>query len=648
MCGIVGGYWKEVPEIPIQDLITKANNELSSRGPDAEGYYTNNNFALGHKRLSILDTSAASNQPFFSEDKRFVLCFNGEIFNYKELRADLASKGHLFHSDGDTEVLLKLYLTYGKSCLEKLNGFFAFAIYDTERNSVFLARDRFGIKPLVYAVQDSLFCFASETKALIELGIQRELNYSALFSYLQLSYVPYPISMLKGVYKLQPGHFLEIKNLSQIEEKPEAQAYYQNSGNRNEQQKSAKNYIESRDQLRSLLEESVEKRLVSDVPLGTFLSGGIDSSVISSIAAKKLPNLKTFSIGYSDEPYFDETDYAKRVADKIGSEHRVFNLSNADLYDSLIDTLDYIDEPFADSSALAVNMLCQRTSEYVKVALSGDGADELFSGYNKHAAEYRLRNPQITDKLLPLLGIVNPLIPKSRNSRIGNLSRKMDKFLKGKNLSKQERYWLWASIQSEEEANYFIKEGPKVRQQRLSDEAFAYKKLKENYLRFIRKDGDLNDVLLADQHLVLPNDMLRKVDSMSMANSLEVRTPFLDHNLVEFVNQLPVEYKMNHNIRKRILQDAFKKDLPAELYNRPKKGFEVPLLKWFRTDLRSLIEDELLHPDFIEAHGIFNREAVRKLILKMKSNNPGDSAASIWALMVFQFWWKKYFGENNA
>ena len=648
MCGIVGGYWKEVPEIPIQDLITKANNELSSRGPDAEGYYTNINFALGHKRLSILDTSAASNQPFFSEDKRFVLCFNGEIFNYKELRADLASKGHLFHSDGDTEVLLKLYLTYGKSCLEKLNGFFAFAIYDTERNSVFLARDRFGIKPLVYAVQDSLFCFASETKALIELGIQRELNYSALFSYLQLSYVPYPISMLKGVYKLQPGHFLEIKNLSQIEEKPEAQAYYQNSGNRNEQQKSAKNYIESRDQLRSLLEESVEKRLVSDVPLGTFLSGGIDSSVISSIAAKKLPNLKTFSIGYGDEPYFDGTDYAKRVADKIGSEHRVFNLSNADLYDSLIDTLDYIDEPFADSSALAVNMLCQRTSEYVKVALSGDGADELFSGYNKHAAEYRLRNPQITDKLLPLLGIVNPLIPKSRNSRIGNLSRKMDKFLKGKNLSKQERYWLWASIQSEEEANYFIKEGPKVRQQRLSDEAFAYKKLKENYLRFIRKDGDLNDVLLADQHLVLTNDMLRKVDSMSMANSLEVRTPFLDHNLVEFVNQLPVEYKMNHNIRKRILQDAFKKDLPAELYNRPKKGFEVPLLKWFRTDLRSLIEDELLHPDFIEAQGIFNREAVRKLILKMKSNNPGDSAASIWALIVFQFWWKKYFGENNA
>jgi len=591
MCGIVGCYWKSAVPENAEAILREANDQLSKRGPDAEGIYINENLGLGHRRLSIIDTSAKSNQPFFSDDKSLTIVFNGEIFNFRELREELIKKGHSFRTSGDTEVLLKAYQSFGKKCLNKLNGFFAFAIFDHNKQSLFLARDRFGIKPLVYCNTYSQFSFASEIKAILPFGVKRELNYHALFTYLQLSYIPQPVTAFKNVRKLPPGHFIEIKKLNKIPDEIEPTSYYESSSYGGRAEASAKKYIETKDQLRALLEDSIEQRLVSDVPIGTFLSGGVDSSIISAIAAKKVKGLKTFSIGFSDEEFFDETEYAKKVADKIGSEHRVFSLSNHDLYDSLLNTLDYLDEPFADSSALAVNLLCERTSEYVKVALSGDGADELFSGYNKHAAEFRIRNPHIGDKLLPLAGPVLSFMPKSRNSRLGNFGRQLDKFIKGRRLSKTERYWLWASIQSEEEANYFIKEGPQVRQQRISDEAFVYKKLKEQWLKPITKQGNLNEVLITDQSLVLANDMLRKVDSMSMAHSLEVRTPFLDHRLVEFVNKLPVEYKINQGMRKRILQDAFKNDLPSELYNRPKKGFEVPLLQWFRTELRGLIED---------------------------------------------------------
>jgi len=645
MCGIVGCYWKSAVPENAEAILREANDQLSKRGPDAEGIYINENLGLGHRRLSIIDTSAKSNQPFFSDDKSLTIVFNGEIFNFRELREELIKKGHSFRTSGDTEVLLKAYQSFGKKCLNKLNGFFAFAIFDHNKQSLFLARDRFGIKPLVYCNTDSQFSFASEIKAILPFGVKRELNYHALFTYLQLSYIPQPVTAFKNVRKLPPGHFIEIKKLNKIPDEIEPTSYYESSSYGGRAEASAKKYIETKDQLRALLEDSIEQRLVSDVPIGTFLSGGVDSSIISAIAAKKVKGLKTFSIGFSDEEFFDETEYAKKVADKIGSEHRVFSLSNHDLYDSLLNTLDYLDEPFADSSALAVNLLCERTSEYVKVALSGDGADELFSGYNKHAAEFRIRNPHIGDKLLPLAGPALSFMPKSRNSRLGNFGRQLDKFIKGRRLSKTERYWLWASIQSEEEANYFIKEGPQVRQQRISDEAFVYKKLKEQWLKPITKQGNLNEVLITDQSLVLANDMLRKVDSMSMAHSLEVRTPFLDHRLVEFVNKLPVEYKINQGMRKRILQDAFKNDLPSELYNRPKKGFEVPLLQWFRTELRGLIEDELLNDEFIEAQGIFNQDAVSKLKTRLFSKNPNDAAASVWIMIVFQYWWKKYLAD---
>lgn len=645
MCGIVGCYWKSAVPENAEAILREANDQLSKRGPDAEGIYINENLGLGHRRLSIIDTSAKSNQPFFSDDKSLTIVFNGEIFNFRELREELIKKGHSFRTSGDTEVLLKAYQSFGKKCLNKLNGFFAFAIFDHNKQSLFLARDRFGIKPLVYCNTDSQFSFASEIKAILPFGVKRELNYHALFTYLQLSYIPQPVTAFKNVRKLPPGHFIEIKKLNKIPDEIEPTSYYESSSYGGRAEASAKKYIETKDQLRALLEDSIEQRLVSDVPIGTFLSGGVDSSIISAIAAKKVKGLKTFSIGFSDEEFFDETEYAKKVADKIGSEHRVFSLSNHDLYDSLLNTLDYLDEPFADSSALAVNLLCERTSEYVKVALSGDGADELFSGYNKHAAEFRIRNPHIGDKLLPLAGHALSFMPKSRNSRLGNFGRQLDKFIKGRRLSKTERYWLWASIQSEEEANYFIKEGPQVRQQRISDEAFVYKKLKEQWLKPITKQGNLNEVLITDQSLVLANDMLRKVDSMSMAHSLEVRTPFLDHRLVEFVNKLPVEYKINQGMRKRILQDAFKNDLPSELYNRPKKGFEVPLLQWFRTELRGLIEDELLNDEFIEAQGIFNQDAVSKLKTRLFSKNPNDAAASVWIMIVFQYWWKKYLAD---
>ena len=407
-------------------------------------------------------------------------------------------------------------------------------------------------------------------------------------------------------------------------------------------QTNAMNYGKAQEMLRNLLDDSVQKRLVSDVPVGTFLSGGVDSSIISLLAKKHKPDLQTFSIGYKDEPFFDETSYAKAVAKKIGSEHKVFSLSNNDLYENLNDILDYIDEPFADSSAIAVYLLSKYTKEHVTVALSGDGADEMFSGYNKHMAEYRSRHPGIKESIAKMGYPLWRSLPKSRNSKLSNINRQLYKFSLGTKLNNKTRYWKWASIINEEKANYLLKEELIFNPQRLSDTAFEYKKRKDDLLKFIRKDGDLNDVLYTDMKMVLTNDMLRKVDGMSMANSLEVRTPFLDHRLVNFAFSLPVAFKLNSDIKKKILQDSFKKELPEEIYNRPKHGFEVPLLSWFQNELRSTIENDLLSDNFIEEQGIFNVTATKELKQQLFSNDPGEAQATTWALIVFNTWWKKY------
>jgi len=638
MCGITGIVAFNKNGAEHFTSVKKAVNTLGKRGPDSQGIYSHGNVSLGHTRLSVIDTSSAASQPFTDKSGRYTIVYNGEFYNYQEHRKQLKSQGIEFTSTSDTEVLLQLYIHEGPNCLEKVNGFFALAIYDKDRESLFIARDRMGIKPLLIYQDEDKFIFSSEMKAMMAYDIEKAIDRVSLFTYLQLNYIPAPYSIFMDVKKIEPGTYATIKK-----GKIKTQHYYTIPFNPGLVDKAdLSNYESAKNQLHDLVENAVQNRLISDVPLGTFLSGGIDSSIITSIAAKHTDNVNSFSIGFKDEPFFDETKYAKLVAKKAGTKHTVFSLTNNDLLENLYDVLDYIDEPFGDSSAIPLYILSGKTKDHITVALSGDGADELFSGYNKHMAEYKARAPGLAEQLVMGFSPILKQLPQSRNKKLANLTRQLNKFSKGARLNNKLRYWNWASILDEEDANYLLKEKKQVKAQRLSDDAFVYKKRKDTWLRHIRKNGDINDVFYTDMHLLLQNDMLVKVDSMSMANSLEVRTPFLDHHVVDFAFTLPSAFKINGNVRKKILIDAFKSYLPTDLLNRPKQGFEVPLLKWFNTELKSMINDDLLNIDFVTEQSIFNPDAITKLKAKVFSPNPGDTPATIWALLVFQYWWKKY------
>ena len=632
MCGIAGILALSEKGISSLDKIESATKCLSSRGPDAEGFYKHERIALGQTRLAIIDTSEGGLQPMHDATGRYTIIFNGEFFNYREHRDFVLAKGFRLKSASDTEVLLYLYIIEGEKCLQRVNGFFALAIYDKQEQTVFIARDRMGVKPLLVYSDDDKLIFASEMKSMITMGIPKELDAASVYTFLQLNYIPGPQSIFKNVRKLEPGHFIKAdlkKSTVHSQRSSEEHAYY-----KIEKGETSLSYSEQQKKLFELMDAAVERRLISDVPLGTFLSGGIDSSVVSALAARHTRHLKTFSIGFRDEPMFDETYYANLVAKKIGSDHTVFSLTTDDLFANLHDVLNYIDEPFADSSALNVHILSRHTRKHVTVALSGDGADEMFGGYNKHAAELRSREGSMAGSLAGMLDPLWSALPQSRNSKVGNKIRQLKRFSEGQKLGMKERYWRWASVGTENEAG-------KIFTGRF--EEYEYAERKNEILKYIDESGDMNDVLLTDMHLVLVNDMLMKVDLMSMANSLEVRTPFLDYTVVDFAFSLPVESKIDSNGRKKIVRDAFRSLLPEELYSRSKQGFEVPLLKWFRTELKSMITEDLLSEEFIRSQQLFNYVEVKKLLSQLYSSNPGDSVARVWGLIVFQNWYRKYF-----
>jgi asparagine synthase (glutamine-hydrolysing) len=626
MCGITGYYSFSTSHFNAKDAVLKSVSSMQHRGPDGNGIYVAEKAVLGHVRLSIIDVSNAAAQPFYSPDKNYVLVFNGEIFNFPELREKLEKEGQKFVSNGDTEVLLHLFMREGAACLSRLNGFFSFAVYCNSDDSLFVARDRFGEKPLLYTLNKDGFGFGSEMKAVIPYLSHKHLDQVSLYNYHHLNYIPGPDSIFSEVKKLLPGHYLEIKNnkLNQVRwyELPAGKA-----------ETNSLSYEKASETLVELMDSAVKRRMISDVPLGAFLSGGIDSSVVVALASKYTSKLHTFSIGYADEPLFDETKYARLVADKYKTEHTVFSLRNRDLFDHLCEMLDYLDEPFADSSALAVYILSKETRKHVTVALSGDGADELFGGYRKHQAEWRMRRGGAIAELVKLLGPFWKMMPGSRNSKTGNLFRKLEKFSTGASMSLQDRYWQWCGYGD----NAYLDSLFEFKADQLEiDRRIGF------HTSSISLNGDMNDMLRADMSLVLPGDMLTKVDLMSMANSLEVRPPFLDVEVVDFAMRLPADYKVNGLGRKRIVQDAFRKLLPEELYNRPKQGFEVPLLEWFRTELDKWIFEDLLESNYLTKQGLFRPEAIKQLRTRLHSNSPGDATARIWALIVFQWWWRKW------
>lgn len=634
MCGITGIFaFNLVGKFNLVN-IAAATKALHTRGPDNQDIYHDEFVGLGHRRLSIIDTSAVAHQPMWDESKRYCIIFNGEIFNFPELKKELESRGVTsFFSHSDTEVLLKFFILDKEKCLNKLNGFFAFCIYDREEKSFFIARDRYGVKPLIYLFDEDKFIFASEMKSILAYGPERELDYVSLHTYLQLNYIPAPRTIFKNVKKLLPGHYIKVHSRQSM-----VHSYYDIPyNNAIDYRLSTIDYSTAKEKFKQLLEASVQRRLISDVPLGAFLSGGIDSSIVTGLAARHKPDLHTFSIGFRDEKFFDETGYAQLVAKHFNTEHTVFSLTNKDLFEHVHSILDYIDEPFADSSAINVYILSKETRKHATVALSGDGADELLAGYNKHAAFYRAihagTRESIVGSMLPLW----KMLPKSRSGFFSNKTRQLQRFAEGMNLSSKERYWRWAGFATATKALQLFSEQSRANFDRQEFDSFKF-----DLLKAIPEKESINDILLTDFNLVLPNDMLTKVDLMSMANGLEVRSPFLDYELVNFAFTLPDEFKINPEIRKRIVQDAFKDFLPAKLYNRPKKGFEAPLLKWLRRDMKSVIKDDLLSEKFIREQNIFDYKAIRRLKRKLFSLNPGDIHARIWALVVFQWWWKKY------
>lgn len=626
MCGIAGGFAFKPEGKKYINKINGAISCISHRGPDGEGIFLDETVAFGHRRLSIIDTSAAANQPMFSRDKRYAIIFNGEIFNYRELRSKYF-KDHSFITTSDTEVFLELFIKIGQNAFKELRGFFAAAIYDSLNGEVFLTRDRFGKKPVhVYRNKDVLL-FASELKALLSFGIPKEVNWSVLPYYFQLNYIPQPLSILKDVQKLLPGHYLKISKAG-----VEDVAYYELKLRKEDYGNLS--YEEAQKKLVGLMDDATRLRLISDVPLGAFLSGGIDSSAVVAMAARHQQQLKTFSIGYKDNPFFDETKYAELVAKKYNTQHTVFRLGNNDFLEHINDVLNYMDEPFADSSSIPTFILSKHTRKHVTVALSGDGGDEVFAGYNKYKAEWNVMQPSIKKGLVKGLKPLWKILPKSRNNKITNTIRQLHRFAEGASLPADDRYWRWASMMpAETTGSLFAKE--------FTSNLNGRKTLNEIFHWNISGE-DLNEVLLADMNLVLVGDMLVKVDMMSMANSLEIRSPFLDSEVVEFAFGLPQSYKINGQMKKRIVQDAFHDLLPAELYNRPKQGFDIPLLHWFRKELWSKINDDLLADDFIGEQNVFDLDFIRGLKQQLHSSNPEDSHETIWALVVFQHWWKKY------
>jgi asparagine synthase (glutamine-hydrolysing) len=594
---------------------------LKYRGPDNQKYIIESGFAMAHARLSIIDLSAASNQPFITNDNRFTIVYNGEIFNYKELKNQLQQLGHTFYTDGDVEVLINLYKQFGKEGLHKINGFFAFILYDNQTETFFAARDRLGIKPFYYYVDEHYFACSSELRVAKYITDCNTVNKTALYAYLQLTYTPEKTCIIEDIYKLEPGEFLFIEKNKITKEK-----YYS--------VKLPSIYKEEKNDnatFLALLESSVEERLTADVPVGSFLSGGIDSSVITAIAAQKNKHLQTFCIGFKNNKYFDESVYAEVVAKQYKTRHQTFFLDENEVESEVENFLNAIDEPFADSSAFNVFVLSKKTKQYVKVVLSGDGADELFAGYNKHHAEWIIRNQSLKTSLLKGASSFVRLFPASRSGKLSNYIRQLERFANGAKLSPQERYWRWASFYEETKTAELMYLSKKEKQE--------FNTLKNAYISGI--NDDYNSTLLADVNLVLPGDMLTKVDRMSMANALEVRSPFLDYRLVEFAFSLQSKNKIDADIRKKIVKESCAYLLPGEILNRKKHGFETPVQQWLQGVLKEKVAAYCLDRDFIEQQNIFNYPALKQIVEQALSSNPGDTSSVVWSILIFNYWYKQ-------
>ena len=627
MCGIVGTLGGNT------ELVKSASAVIKHRGPDDYGVFVDKslNIGLGHQRLSILDISSLGHQPMFSSDRKVIIVFNGEIYNFRELRAQLEEKGYIFHGNSDTEVLLNLYLSEGKAMLSKLNGIFAFAIWDANSETLFVARDALGVKPLYYFEKEGIFTFASEIKALLELThIDKELDIEAINRYLTFLWCPGKETPLISVIKLLPGEAL-IVGQGKIKEKWQ---WYQLPIFR-----ITENNLSKNDAIKGVefhLRQAVQRQMVADVPLGAFLSGGLDSSAIVTFARELNPDIRCFSIetkGKQDPGFVDDLPYARKVAKHLNVSLDVVSIDSHKMAEDLEYMVTQLDEPLADPAALNVFYISKLAKEQgIKVLLSGTGGDDLFTGYRRH---YALQLERYW-KWMPQY-FLSMLVRTSRYLNTNYATqRRLVKFINGVNLENSERlmnYFRWTSnsvlnsLYSKE-----FKEGIKAYDPSLP--------MKEFISPIAANIPMLDKMLALEQRFFLADHNLIYTDKMSMATSVEVRVPFLDTDLVEFAARIANNYKQRGNIGKWVLKKAMEPYLPKDVIYRPKVGFGAPLRIWMKNDLRELLGD-LLSVDSLNNRGLFSASAVQQLIMDNDSGKI-DASYTLLSLLCIEIWCRAY------
>ena len=626
VCGIVGIVNSDRSDVD-QALLGRMCDAIRHRGPDDDGFYLNGSVGLGMRRLSIIDVKGG-HQPIHNHGQSAWIVFNGEIYNYRELRDKLEKLGHTFYTNSDTEVIIHTYDQYGADCPKYLRGMFAFAIWDERTQELFLARDRVGKKPILYSQVNGKFVFASEFSALLlHPDISRDINREAIHYYLSFMCVPAPLTAYRAIRKLEPGHSLRFR---QSDGQISIQRYWQP----NFSQKTNLSEEEAGERAVELLREAVRVRLMSEVPLGAFLSGGIDSSAVVALMSEESSGpVKTFSIGFEEQD-FSELHHARRVAEHVGAEHHEF-IVRPDALEVLPTLVEHYGEPFADSSAIPTYYVARETRKHVTVALNGDGGDECFAGYERYAAmrlaeRYRKVPGVMRESIIKqMVG----LLPSSelRRGRVRDLKR----FLDSASLAPVERYLRWVSVLDRKtKSELYTKE--MVHETRNFDPA--------NWLSpwFARANGAgvVDASLLADTMTYLPNDLLVKVDIASMAVSLEARSPFLDHHVMEFAASLPEHLKLRGLTSKYLLKRVLKKLVPIENLNRAKMGFGIPIGHWFRGQMKKFLADTLLS-DKALSRGLFKRTEVVR-IFELHTRGERDYAHQLWTLLMLELWFQRF------
>jgi asparagine synthase (glutamine-hydrolysing) len=621
MCGIAGFIESEKTNpAKVEARLDAMCKIITHRGPDEQGMTVQGRAALGMRRLSIIDLKGGQ-QPIFNRDESMCIVFNGEIYNYQDLRTDLQKRGYYFKTHSDTETILHAYEEYGENCVDHLRGMFAFAIWDKSEESLFIARDRVGKKPLFYAQVNGQFVFGSELKVLLEHGeISRDLDLSALDSYLTFGYVPEEFCIFKDVKKLLPGHHLTFKN-NRIETKK----YWDFNYLKPVAIKTETEYIE---QLREKIIEAVKVRLISEVPLGAFLSGGVDSSAIVGTMAKLSDQpVKTFSIGFNEDR-FNELKFARVAAKHFKTDHHEF-IVTPDLVEMADELAWHFDEPFADPSSLPTFMVAKMARDFVTVVLSGDGGDELFAGYTRYRVDKK-RN-----------GFAN--LPAFVRRSVQKVSEKLPHGAKGKN------YLYNASLDSIDRYIDSVSHFNKLRRKSLYSKEFLMnlngrfgvaENVFQSFAGQINSGNPTDNLLYLDSKTYLPSDILVKVDRMTMAASLEARTPLLDHELIEFVQNIPTELKLKGLETKYIFKKAMEGIVPHEILYREKQGFGVPINEWINLQLRDKIH-ETLSQTRTQQRGYFDKKYIQT-ILDEHHKNRRDHSYSLWILWMLELWHRQF------